>query len=84
VAEQAFALRAAELELMAASPRPGPTALRELLALQSSDWAFMLTRGIAAPYARERLAGHRAALAAALADPAAAQGTADWNLAPLI
>jgi len=82
VAEEAFALRAAELELTAAGPRPSSAALRELLALQSSDWAFMLTRGIAAPYARERLEGHRAALAAAPAGAVAARERAAWNLAP--
>lgn len=67
VAETAFALRRAELETIAASPARRRGALRELLALQSSDWAFMLTRGIAAPYARERLEAHRSGLAAALA-----------------
>ncbi len=54
VADVAFALRRAELETVAARPHAGRAALRELLALQSSDWAFMLTRGLAAPYARER------------------------------
>ena len=75
VADVAFELRRAELETIAAGQRAGATALRELLALQSSDWAFMLARELAAPYARERLAGHRAALAAALAEPAAAADT---------
>jgi 1,4-alpha-glucan branching enzyme len=69
VADVAFALRRAELEVMAARPRPSRAALRELLALQSSDWAFMLTRGLAAPYARERVELHRAALARALSQP---------------
>ena len=32
----------------------GPRALRELLALQASDWAFLVTRELAGPYARER------------------------------
>ncbi|HUA74510.1 MAG TPA: 1,4-alpha-glucan branching protein domain-containing protein [Solirubrobacteraceae bacterium] len=82
VAEVAFALRRAELETFAVRPRPGAAALRELLALQSSDWAFMLSRGLAAPYARERIELHRAALAAALADPAGAEHRATRNLAP--
>ena len=41
-------------------------ALRELLALQSSDWAFLITRELAVSYARERFEGHRAGLARAL------------------
>jgi 1,4-alpha-glucan branching enzyme len=81
VADEAFALRAAELEVMAVKPHAPHAALRQLLALQSSDWAFMLTRGIAAPYARERLALHREALAAALADPDGADAQAMRNLA---
>jgi len=35
--------------------------------LQSSDWAFQVTRELAGSYPRERAAGHRAALEAALA-----------------
>jgi 1,4-alpha-glucan branching enzyme len=69
VCEVAFAQRRAELEVMAARPRAGRAALRHLLALQSSDWAFMLTRGLAAPYASERVALHRAALERALTNP---------------
>ena len=41
--------------------------MRELLALQASDWAFLITRELAASYARERFDGHRAGLASALA-----------------
>jgi 1,4-alpha-glucan branching enzyme len=66
VAELAFATRAAELEVVAAGPAAGPAAVRELLALQASDWPFMLSRGLAVPYARERFEGHRRALARAL------------------
>ncbi len=84
VAEAAFQLRAAELQAMSVSPRAGRTALRELLALQSSDWTFMLTRELAAPYARERLAGHGAALAAALADPDTADASATRNIAAFL
>ena len=40
---------------------------RELLLLQASDWAFQVTRELAGSYPRERAAGHRAALEAALA-----------------
>jgi 1,4-alpha-glucan branching enzyme len=83
VADLAFAARAAELRTVAASLRGGADdrAVRELLALQSSDWAFLVTRDISGPYPRERAAGHRAALEAALAAP----GTHDpavRNLAP--
>ena len=66
VAEMAFATRAAELEVVAAGAAAGPAAVRELLALQASDWAFMVSRGLAVPYARERFEGHRQALARAL------------------
>ena len=66
VAEMAFAARAAELEVLAAGPGAGMAAARELLALQASDWPFMVSRDQAVPYARERFAGHREALARAL------------------
>jgi 1,4-alpha-glucan branching enzyme len=66
VAELAFATRACELEVVAAGAAAGPAAMRELFALQASDWAFMLSRGLAAPYARERFEGHRQALARSL------------------
>ena len=36
----------------------GERALRELLALQASDWAFMVSRGLAGDYPRERAGGH--------------------------
>jgi 1,4-alpha-glucan branching enzyme len=71
VADMAFGLRAAELELLGAPGPPNVAALRELLALQASDWAFMVSRGLAVPYARERFEGHRAALRAALKDGSA-------------
>jgi 1,4-alpha-glucan branching enzyme len=65
-AEQA---RNGELALAARAGRPSPRALRELLALQASDWAFLHHRELAGPYARQRAAGHAAALAAVLGDP---------------
>lgn len=70
VAEMAFAVRAGELQTLAASVegRVGSAAIRELLALQASDWAFMISRGLAVPYARERFEGHLVALAEALRD----------------
>jgi 1,4-alpha-glucan branching enzyme len=66
VADMAFAARAAELEVLAAG-EVSAGATRELLALQASDWPFMVTRGLAGPYPRERFEGHQRALAAALA-----------------
>jgi 1,4-alpha-glucan branching enzyme len=66
VAEMAFATRAAELSVVAAGARVGTATVRELLALQASDWTFMVSRGVAVPYARERFDGHLAALAHAL------------------
>ncbi len=67
VAEMAFATRAAELDVVRVGELAGAAAVRELLALQASDWPFMVSRDIAAPYARERFAGHRQALASAMA-----------------
>ncbi len=66
VAELAFAARAAELAVLAAGEAAGPVAARELCALQASDWAFMVTRGLAADYPLQRFAGHRDALNASL------------------
>jgi 1,4-alpha-glucan branching enzyme len=70
VAEMAFAARAAELEVIAAGPRAPADAVRELMALQASDWPFMVSRELAAPYARDRFEGHHRALARALASQA--------------
>jgi 1,4-alpha-glucan branching enzyme len=67
VADLALGAREAELRVVAAGAAAGDRALRELLALQSSDWAFLGTTGTAGPYPRERAAGHRAALDRALA-----------------
>jgi 1,4-alpha-glucan branching enzyme len=67
VADMAFAARAAELRVLAAGGGVELDAVRELLALQASDWPFMVSRGIAVPYARERFAGHREALERILA-----------------
>jgi 1,4-alpha-glucan branching enzyme len=67
VAEMAFAARAAELALLCRGARAGAAAARELMALQASDWAFMVSRGLAVPYARERFDGHRRAFERALA-----------------
>ncbi|MBJ7330247.1 MAG: DUF1957 domain-containing protein [Solirubrobacteraceae bacterium] len=66
VAGIAWAIRDAELRVVAAGARCDDRAVRELLALQSSDWAFMTYRELSAPYAAERVAAHREALEDAL------------------
>jgi 1,4-alpha-glucan branching enzyme len=81
VAEIAFATRAAELAVLGAGPAAGEAAVRELLALQASDWAFMSAREIAATYARERFEGHRDGVARALAAGREASTRALRNLA---
>ena len=67
----AWRQRAAELRAVAAGPGVPPRALRELLALQASDWAFLITHGTAGPYPLERAAGHEAAFATVLEEPRA-------------
>jgi 1,4-alpha-glucan branching enzyme len=81
VAELAFATRAGELEVVNAGAQAGTAAVRELLALQASDWAFMVSRGLAVPYARERFEGHREALERALAEGPQASEEGLRNLA---
>ncbi len=66
VADLAWQARSAELAVLASGGRPSDRALRELLALQSSDWAFLMTNALAGEYPRERAAGHAAALSRAL------------------
>jgi 1,4-alpha-glucan branching enzyme len=68
VADLAFRTRRAELDVVAAA-RAGrldgsgaQRAMRELLALQSSDWAFIITRDLAGTYPLERADGHAQAL----------------------
>ena len=82
VAEITFTTRAAELAVLDAGARAGEAAVRELLALQASDWAFMQAREIAATYARERFEGHRDGVARALATGPDASSEALRNLAP--
>jgi 1,4-alpha-glucan branching enzyme len=80
-AELAWQAREAELRVLGPGEHPGARALRELLALQSSDWAFGETRQTAGSYPRERAAAHAAELERAVADPAGiASGLR--NLAP--
>jgi 1,4-alpha-glucan branching enzyme len=75
VADLAFATRDAELRTLQAALAGtlDHRAVRELLALQSSDWAFLATRDISGPYPRERATAHLAALDSALAQPRTAE-----------
>ncbi len=81
VSDMAFATRAAELETLVAGREAGVAALRELLALQASDWAFMVSRGLAVPYAQERFANHCVEFEKALAAGPGAELDALRNLA---
>ena len=81
VAGIAWSARDAELRALHAGAAIDDRAIRELLALQSSDWAFLVGRDLAAPYGRERAALHRAGFDAALAAPGT-QDVALRNLAP--
>jgi 1,4-alpha-glucan branching enzyme len=87
VAELAFAARRAELRTVAAAAGGGVArpalerAARELLVLQASDWAFMVTRDLAADYPQRRVAAHEAAHTEALAGGADAELR---NLAPAL
>jgi 1,4-alpha-glucan branching enzyme len=81
VADLAWQARTAELAVIRAAGAAPERAVRELLALQASDWAFLATRELAGEYPRERTAGHADALELALSgdgglDPAVR------NLAP--
>ncbi len=73
VGELAVAARRAELRTVAAAARATEPraalarAARELLAMQSSDWAFMVTRDLAGDYPSKRMEHHGRELEAALA-----------------
>jgi 1,4-alpha-glucan branching enzyme len=73
VGELAVAARRAELRTVAAAARATEPraalerAARELLAMQSSDWAFMVTRELAGDYPSKRMEHHGRELEAALA-----------------
>jgi 1,4-alpha-glucan branching enzyme len=92
VAEIAFAQRRGELAVVAAATRLGRSprlerAARELLALQSSDWAFQATHDQAGDYPLERVRQHAAGVEEALAGDAepALRGLApQLDLAPLV
>jgi 1,4-alpha-glucan branching enzyme len=73
----AWTQRSAELAALGADP--SDRALRELLALQSSDWAFLIDRATAGEYPQERAEAHYESFISALAG-----GSSDElrNLAP--
>jgi 1,4-alpha-glucan branching enzyme len=74
-ADLAWQARTAELKLLATGTKPPDRALRELLALQASDWAFLAAADTAGAYPRERARGHAAALEQALAEGETADPT---------
>ncbi len=87
VAGLAWEARTAELAVIRAGGSAPERAVRELLALQASDWSFLATRELAGEYPRERMRGHAESLALALAGDAdgASDGESDGavrNLAP--
>ncbi len=69
VARFAWRMRGAELRVLAGDERPPDRALRELLALQASDWAFVAYRDWAGDYPERRAAGHREGLEHVLREP---------------
>ncbi len=95
VADLVWATRRSELRLLRALARRavgGPAALRaarELLALQSSDWAFMDHRGQAGDYPYARATAHAEALLEAIdsrgpVDERVRNLAPDLSLAPLL
>jgi len=67
-ADLAWTARTAELQTFSGSP-PSERALRELMALQASDWAFMVSYGWGGDYPKQRASWHAAQLQVALRDP---------------
>ncbi len=89
VADLVFAAREAELRAVGVGRDIDRLAVRELLALQASDWAFLITRASAGDYPLERLAGHAERLDRLLAgEPVAPGGTRNLaihaQIAPLL
>ena len=66
VGDLAWLARKAELRAVALGRRPHDRALRELLALQSSDWAFLAGRQLAGDYPRQRAVSHAEAFERAM------------------
>jgi 1,4-alpha-glucan branching enzyme len=74
--ELAWRQRAAELRVLTGPERPSEPELRELLALQSSDWAFLIAAATAGDYPAERAEDHERALTKSV--------TRRWNLSPYL
>lgn len=66
VRELAAEVRRLELELAAVGAAAPPHALRHLLALQASDWTYMVAFDSASQYGLRRFAGHREGVERAL------------------
>jgi 1,4-alpha-glucan branching enzyme len=93
VADLAWAARRLELRVVRALAaglcgRPAERAVRELLALQASDWAFLDSRRQAGDYPFRRVASHSQALLEAVdaadADPRLRNLAPDLETAPLL
>jgi 1,4-alpha-glucan branching enzyme len=89
VADLVTTARHAELDVVAAGRDVPLRAVRELLAVQSSDWAFQVTQDYAPPYGRERARAHaegvQFALTAAEEPVAELRNLAPWaTAAPLL
>ena len=95
VSDLVWATRRSELRLLRAvaasrlDPSAAARAARELLALQSSDWAFMDHRGQAGDYPYARATAHAEALLEAIdsreaVDPRVRNLAPDLSLAPLL
>jgi 1,4-alpha-glucan branching enzyme len=82
VADLAWRARTAELRVIGAGGRAPERAVRELLALQASDWAFLASRQLAGEYPRERIRGHADALELALSGGEGGLDARLRNLAP--
>ena len=87
VADMAWAARRLELRVLRGlhGPVPGPAierAVRELLAVQASDWAFLDRRGEAGDYPWQRSTGHARALLEAINSAAHPPPPRLRNLAP--
>jgi 1,4-alpha-glucan branching enzyme len=70
VADLAWCARTAELKVLTAR-RPSPRAVRELLAIQASDWLFLTHNRLAGEYPRERVEAHARSLEMALSGDSA-------------
>jgi 1,4-alpha-glucan branching enzyme len=87
VADMASAARRLELRVLrglvtGVPPAAAERAVRELLAVQASDWAFLDQRGQAGDYPWQRSTGHAWALLEAINSPAGAHDARLRNLAP--